>query len=164
MRNQIRVVTIGVYGFDERAFFSALTSAGVDTFCDIRRRRGLRGSAYAFANSRNLQDRLASLGIRYLHLKELAPSQTVRDVQKSRDSQQGIRKRDRTFLSPTFIHAYHEECLRDFDAEGFLDAMGSKAHVVALFCVEREPKACHRSLVADRLADELGVMPEHIKP
>jgi len=42
--------------------------------------------------------------------------------------------------------------------------MGSKAHVVALFCVEREPKACHRSLVADRLADELGVMPEHIKP
>ncbi|HEX9735328.1 MAG TPA: DUF488 family protein [Thermoanaerobaculia bacterium] len=74
MENQIRIVTIGVYGFDEEGFFLALTNAGVDTFCDVRRRRGLRGSTYAFANSRRLQDRLATVGIRYVHVKELAPS------------------------------------------------------------------------------------------
>ncbi|MFN2179799.1 MAG: hypothetical protein ACK2UV_09955, partial [Candidatus Promineifilaceae bacterium] len=56
------IVTIGVYGFDETTFFQALKDAGVDTFCDIRRRRGVRGSRYAFANSKRLQKRLAELG------------------------------------------------------------------------------------------------------
>ncbi len=67
-------VTIGVYGFDEAGFFQALQDAGVDTFCDIRRRRGVRGSAYAFANSQRLQGRLAELGIRYIYRSDLAPS------------------------------------------------------------------------------------------
>lgn len=164
MENQIRIVTIGVYGFDEGGFFSALTDAGVDTFCDIRRRRGLRGSTYAFANSRRLQDRLASMGIRYVHFKELAPSQAVRDVQTRDDSQHGVGKRDRTVLGPAFVQAYSAECLQKLSAARFLDAVGPDAHVVALFCVEREPDACHRSLVAERLADELAIQPEHIKP
>ena len=48
---KIKIVTIGVYGFDESGFFDALCQAEVDTFCDIRSRRGLRGATYAFANS-----------------------------------------------------------------------------------------------------------------
>ncbi|GAB4315343.1 MAG: hypothetical protein Kow0059_07380 [Candidatus Sumerlaeia bacterium] len=164
MENQVRIVTIGVYGFDEESFFSALTDSGVDTFCDIRRHRGLRGSAYAFANSRRLQDRLAALGIRYVHIKELAPSQALREVQKKDDKRHGIGKRGRTVLGPAFIQAYHSECLQSFTATKFRDAVGQDAHVVGLFCVEREPEACHRSLVAERLADELGIEPEHIKP
>lgn len=36
--------------------------------------------------------------------------------------------------------------------------------VVALFCVEREPEACHRSIVGNRLAHDLGIPLEHIKP
>ncbi len=164
MENQIRIVTIGVYGFDEESFFSALTEAGVDTFCDVRRRRGLRGSTYAFANSRRLQERLASMGIRYIHLKNLAPSQAVRDLQKQDDHRKGIGKRDRAALGPAFVQAYKAECLKDFSARRFLDSVGPDAHVVALFCVEREPEACHRSLVAERLAEELKVVPEHIKP
>jgi uncharacterized protein (DUF488 family) len=164
MENQIRIVTIGVYGFDEEGFFLALTNAGVDTFCDVRRRRGLRGSTYAFANSRRLQDRLATVGIRYVYLKELAPSQAVRDVQKTDDSRYGVGKRDRTVLGSAFIHAYNSECLQNFTAATFRDAVGPDARVVALFCVEREPEACHRSLVAKRLAEELEIEPEHIKP
>lgn len=159
-----RIVTIGVYGFDEPGFFAALTKAGVDTFCDIRRRRGLRGSEYAFANSKRLQERLAQLGIRYLHFQSLAPSQAVRDLQHQDDEQRGIGKRSRGELSPAFVRAYSTECLDGLDVSRFLDALGPDARVVALFCVEREPAACHRSLVASKLAAELRVVPEHLRP
>ena len=54
-----RILTIGVYGYSEEAFFQALQVAGVDAFCDIRSRRGVRGATYAFANSKRLQARLA---------------------------------------------------------------------------------------------------------
>jgi len=36
--------------------------------------------------------------------------------------------------------------------------------VIALFCVEREPAACHRSLVSDRLRWTDGVVVEHLLP
>ena len=35
MKHDLRIITIGVFGFDEESFFAALTGAGVDTFCDI---------------------------------------------------------------------------------------------------------------------------------
>ena len=41
--SDLHLMTIGVYGADEDSFFGALTNAGVDTFCDVRRHRGLRG-------------------------------------------------------------------------------------------------------------------------
>jgi hypothetical protein len=31
-------------------------------------------------------------------------------------------------------------------------------------CVERDPEACHRSLVASRLASEFGLTVTHLKP
>ena len=49
-----KIVTIGVYGFDETGFFRALQDAEVDTFCDIRDRRGVRGATYAFEKGSDL--------------------------------------------------------------------------------------------------------------
>lgn len=157
-------ITIGVYGFNEEGFFRALQAAGVDTFCDIRQRRGLRGSTYAFANSQRLQARLAELDIRYLHRKDLAPTKAVRDRQHAADSEAKIAKRQRTNLSPAFIHAFQQEILTGFDSRQFVTDLGDEAQVVALFCVEREPSACHRSLVAERLEEGLGVRVKHIMP
>jgi hypothetical protein len=34
----------------------------------------------------------------------------------------------------------------------------------ALLCVERDPHACYRSLIADRLAADYGVPVEHLLP
>lgn len=160
----LKIVTIGAYGFDKDSFFQALLDAEVDTFCDIRRRRGVRGSAYAFANSQNLQRRLRELGIRYVYIKELAPSKDIRAKQNLEDKQLHIAKRQRTTLGQDFIQAYEQECLAHFHAEEFLEKIGAAARVVALFCVEREPQACHRSLAAQYLARELGLSVEHITP
>ncbi|MCY3742451.1 MAG: DUF488 domain-containing protein [Candidatus Poribacteria bacterium] len=161
---KIKIVTIGVYGFDEAVFFNALCQAGVDTFCDIRSRRGVRGATYAFANSKRLQARLAELGIRYIYRKDIAPTQTVRDKQAAADKATKTAKRKRTELGEAFIEAYHIECLDAFEPQNLLDELGPDAKVVALFCVETAPEACHRSLVADKLAKTFNLEVEDILP
>jgi uncharacterized protein (DUF488 family) len=160
----IKIVTIGVFGFSEEAFFDALQTARVDTFCDIRQRRGVRGAPYAFCNSQRLQTRLAELGIRYLHRKDLAPTTAVRQIQYDADKANNVAKRQRATLGQAFIDAYQETVLADFEAQSLLDDLEIGAQVVALFCVEREPGACHRSLVADKLQEELGLEVEDILP
>lgn len=162
--NEPQLITIGVYGFTEPAFFGALQQAGVDTFCDIRWRRGVRGAEYAFANSGRLQRRLAGLGIRYLHFRVLAPSPALRRRQSETDDALGVGKRKRAVLGETFVAGYQEENLRAFDGRAFLARLGEAARVVALFCVEREPAACHRSLLAARLERDLGLAVTHLTP
>lgn len=159
-----QVVTIGVYGFTEERFFKALQDAGVDTFCDLRRRRGVRGSLYTFANSARLQQKLHSLGIRYLHIKELAPPQEVREIQNRADKQTGSGKRNREHLNPQFAEAYKRACLDTFTPGDFLAQVGPDSKVTCLFCVEATPEACHRSLVAAWLRSELGLAIRHILP
>lgn len=158
------VVTIGVYGWLEELFFRALVEATVDTFCDIRARRGVRGSEYTFANSRRLQARLADLGIRYIHRKDLAPSPAARAGQQFADSATRTPKRLRATLGPAFVDAYRRERLSGFDSAAFVAELGPQAQVVALFCVEREPSACHRSLLAERLVQDLGIRVTHMTP
>jgi uncharacterized protein (DUF488 family) len=159
-----KIITIGVYGFEADSFFQALQEAKVDTFCDIRQRRGVRGATYTFVNSQRLQARLAELGIRYLHRKDLAPTKSVRERQAEADKVTKTAKRQRTALGKVFVEAYQTECLEHFDPQSLLDDLEPDAKVVALFCVEREPAACHRSLVAEKLADELNLQVEHIMP
>ena len=160
----LKFVTIGVYGFAEADFFTALQRAGVDTFCDIRWRRGVRGSEYVFANSARLQKRLGELGIRYLHFPELAPSPELRQRQFDADKHAGTTKRKRTALGEVFMEGYCAERLAAFESRKFVEQLGAGTRIVALFCVEREPAACHRSLLAARLQRDLEAEVVHLLP
>jgi uncharacterized protein (DUF488 family) len=160
----MKIVTIGVYGCSEEDFFEALKDAQVDTFCDIRQRRGMRGATYAFANSQRLQQRLAELDIQYLHRKDLAPSKEIRQKQYEVDKVEKVSKRQRTMLSQAFIDAYHDQVLDAFDPQTLLDELEPDAQTIALFCVERDAAACHRSLVAEKLQQELGFGLNHLEP
>lgn len=159
-----RIVTIGAIGFSAEAFFDALRAAGVDTLVDVRRRRAVRGREYAFANSQRLQAGLADAGIRYLHRIDLAPPDDVRQRQAEADKAAGVAKRRREELSPLFVEAYEREVLAGFDPRSLLDELPDDAAVIALMCVERLPSACHRSLLAARLAGEWQVEVEHLAP
>lgn len=161
---KIKIVTIGVYGFDELSFFEALSIANVDTFCDIRSRRGVRGAKYAFANSQRLQARLEEMGIRYIYRKDLGPSKNVREKQQQVDKTTKTAKRKRTELSSSFIEAYQMECLAVFNPHTLIEELETDAQTVALFCVETTPEACHRSLVAQKLADTFKLEVEDILP
>ncbi len=160
----LQIMTIGTYGFTSETFFPALLQARVDTFCDVRWRRGVRGPRYAFANSERLQTQLQELDIRYLYRRDLAPNPTIRAIQEEGDKARGVRKRSRERLEQGFVEAYDRCCLAQFDVQAFLEQCGQEALVVALFCVEREPEACHRSLVAQYLAKKLAIQLVHIKP
>jgi hypothetical protein len=97
----------------------------VRTFYDVRRRRGVRGSEYAFVNSARLQARLHELGIAYEHRIELTPSAAVRQRQYAEDERTGVGKRDRSQLGAAFKSAYGEECLDAFDGGIDLDSGAS---------------------------------------
>ena len=160
----VKILTIGAYGFTEVSFFDAIQAAGVQVFFDIRWRRGVRGAEYAFVNYQRLKDRLDFMGISYIHLRNLAPTPEIRQRQKDADKTERVPKRKRALLTPDFITAYQEKILADFDPQKFLDELPDGTDVIALFCVEREPAACHRLLVAERLQNLNQVVVDHLLP
>lgn len=157
------VVTIGVYGFDQAAFLAALARARVKVLLDVRQRRGVRGSEYAWANSARLQAALADAGIEYRHHKELAPTTELRRLQYAEDDRLGVGKRSRVELAPEYRDRYTREILDQVDLQPIVASLPADGEA-ALLCVERDPEACHRSLIADRMASEHGVTVRHLKP
>ena len=154
-----RVATIGVYGFGITTFLDALRGADVPLVLDVRQRRGVRGSEYAWANSKRLQAALADAGIAYEHHPELAPTTELRQLQYAEDARQGVGKRSRSELAPEYVERYTSEILDPVDLTSLVERLPG-----ALMCVERDPEACHRSLVAARLASEHGVDVIDLRP
>ena len=105
------LTTIGVYGFTADEFLRALREAGVRLVLDIRQRRGVRGSEYAWANAKRLQAALEEAGIAYEHHPELAPTTELRRLQYAEDDRQGVGKRSRTELAPAYVERYTAEIL-----------------------------------------------------
>lgn len=159
----MRIFTIGGYGFDEQSFLETLRQADVDLLPDVRQRAGMRGARYAFLNKSRLQESVYNMGKEYRHIRHLSPSTEIRDLQKLEDLSGGTLKRERMELSPEFIAAYEGRVLSQFDAESFSESLES-VESVAFFCVEQYPKACHRSIVAARVAEHYGVEVKHLIP
>src|ERR671919_498675 len=155
--------TIGVYGFDGPGFIAALREAQVGLILDVRQRRGVRGSQYAWANSKRLQAALADAGIEYRHHKELAPTTELRRLQYAEDDRLGVGKRSRVELAPEYRERYTHEILDKVELEPIVASLPVDG-ATALMCVERDPEACHRSLIADRMASEHGISVRHLKP
>jgi uncharacterized protein (DUF488 family) len=157
-----RILTIGVYGWTAEAWTAALGRAGCDLVVDIRARRGVRGRDYAFANRARLKAALAEAGIRYIHLRELAPSRSTRDAQAAADAAMRTVKRDRSGLADSFIHAYRIEVGERVEWAAIAARLDASAP--ALLCVERVPAACHRSIAAAELARVTGCPIEDLTP
>ncbi|MDX6626744.1 MAG: hypothetical protein QOE56_1733 [Solirubrobacterales bacterium] len=156
------IATIGVYGFDRDSFLETLAGAEISLVLDVRQRRGVRGSEYAWANARRLEAALKEVGIGYSHLPELAPTTELREAQYREDARRGEGKRSRTVLAPEYVRRYEEEILDSVDLGPIVKFIGGSR--AALLCVERDPEACHRSLIAARLGSEWGFEVEHLRP
>ena len=155
MRPVPRIATIGVYDLDASSFLAALDDAGVTKVLDIRQRRGVRGAQYAWANAQRLQRLLAGAHIGYEYHPELAPDTELRHLQYRDDDRQGVGKRSRVRLAPEYIREYTEEILDLVPLEPFIRRLPVHG-IGALLCVEATARACHRSLVAGRLAERFG--------
>jgi uncharacterized protein (DUF488 family) len=158
-----RLATIGVYGFSGEAFIAALGEARVWAILDVRQRRGVRGREYAWANSRRIQVALARAGITYTHLKQLAPTTELRHLQYAEDDRLGVGKRSRIELAPEYARRYTEEILDPVGVRPVVESMAPEG-TSALLCVERDPEACHRSLIAARVAEIERIPVVHLRP
>ena len=159
----LRIATIGVYGFDGESFIQRLNDADVQLLLDVRQRRGVRGPDYAWANSRRLQAALVEAEIRYAHHLELAPTTELRHLQYAEDDRMGVGKRSRQELAAEYTRLYRAEILDPADLVPVVASLPPRG-IAALFCVERDAAACHRSLIAQRLTQEHGVSVDHLCP
>ena len=158
-----RMVTIGVYGFDRESFLRRLRHADVCLLLDVRQRRGVRGPEYAWANSLRLQAALAQARIAYEHHLELAPTTELRRLQYAEDDRQGVGKRSRRELAAEYTRRYTTEILDRADLTPLVAALPAGG-TAALLCVESDPEACHRSLIAQRLTERHSITIEHLRP
>lgn len=149
------VCATGVYGKTESQFFNKLLSENITLFIDIRQRRGMRGKKYSFVNSLYLQKKLEEIGIKYLYIKDLAPTSEIRQEQQAEDANKNIKKSLRTELHSEFIEKYNKNILDNFNFDQTLELI--KIEKVVFFCVEEHCKACHRSLLLKRLKEGFNI-------
>jgi uncharacterized protein (DUF488 family) len=150
------IATVGVYQSSLEDFLDKLQRHRVAMVVDVRQRRGVRGREYAWANSRRLQAALEKAGIRYQHVLELAPTTELRQLQYREDARLKVGKRSRIELAEEYRRRYLHEVLDRVDLGPVLASFPDEA-TTALLCVERDARACHRSLIAARLHDQYGV-------
>jgi uncharacterized protein (DUF488 family) len=158
-----RVCTIGVYEWDLETFLGALRDAEARVLLDLRQRRGVRGPQYSWANSRRLQLALSEAEVGYRHHPELAPTTELRQLQYAEDARQGVGKRSRVELAPAYREGYTQQILDHADLELLVKQLPEQGTAV-LFCVEADPEACHRSIVAERLHTRHGIEVMHLRP
>ena len=147
---------VGVYQSSLDDFLAKLTRHRVAMVVDVRQRRGVRGREYAWANSLRLQAALEKAGIPYRHAPELAPTTELRQLQYREDDRLKVGKRSRVELAEEYRLRYLHEVLDQVDLGAFLESLHDDA-TSALLCVERDARACHRSLIAARLQAQYRV-------
>jgi uncharacterized protein (DUF488 family) len=157
------LLTIGVYDWDLQSWLQALIEADVRMLWDVRQRRGVRGPRYAWANSQRLQLALADAGIAYAHHRELAPTTELRHLQYAEDARQGVGKRSRVELAEEYRRRFVHEILDHVPIAPLVEQLPTDGACV-LLCVERDPEACHRSIVAQRIAGVGGLVVGHLRP
>ena len=157
------VATIGVHDWDLESFVTSLLELERPLVLDVRQRRGVRGREYAWANAQRLQQALADAEIPYEHIRDLAPTSELRELQYAADDAAGVGKRSRRSLDPGYVAGYTKQILDPFDLSELRASLAGDVTPV-LLCVEADPSACHRSLVAARLGSEHGFEVRHLRP
>jgi len=139
--------TIGYEGAELDHFIATLTDAGVTHVVDIRdvpasRKRGFSKSALASA--------LASHAIEYTHLKALGDPKAGREAMRRDDYD-------------TFLNIYSAHVEQPAAQDALKDAANiATAHPSVLLCYERDPKQCHRTLVAGMMKELASFTIRHL--
>ncbi len=130
--------TIGYEGADLHSFLATLEEVGVKHVADIRdvpvsRRKGF--------SKNKLAEALKEIGITYQHFKPLG------DPKEGREA---MRRGDRA----KFLAVFNEHVSKECAEEALMNLAGSAADVeTVLLCYERDPKDCHRTIVATMLQE-----------
>lgn len=141
------VCTIGYEGAQVDAFVYSLGAASVDLVIDIREVAASRRPGF----SKNvLRENLALAGIQYTHLRGLGDPKEGRDAARRGDYSD--------FERVYFAHLASDTAQDELGQAIRLASENS----VALLCYERDPKHCHRSIVAAAMAKQNAFAIRHL--
>jgi len=143
------VATIGYEDATVKRFLAALRDAEVELVVDVRALASSRRPGFA---KTALAANLSGAGIEYLHLRGLGtPAEGRAAARAGRHDE---------------MRAVFAEHLATPAAQAELEALASlvsSGRRVCLLCLEADPTHCHRSLVADALAERVPVEITHLR-
>ena len=130
--------TVGYQGQGADALSDSIAAAGVTTLVDVRdlpfsRKRGFSKTALAAL--------LSASGVEYVHERRLGNPKPLRDHVKSGGDW------------GWFADAFRERLAVADDALDSVLAIIERGEVVCLLCFEADASRCHKSLIADALAE-----------
>jgi uncharacterized protein (DUF488 family) len=141
MSNTINVSTIGFTKKTAKTFFDLLKKSGAKRLIDVRLNNV--SQLAGFAKRDDLSYFLGEiLGIEYIHLPGLAPTQEMLDAYKKEKGDWSIY--EQRFLNLMADRKIEERLSPDQIADG------------CLLCSEEKPHHCHRRLVAEYLRSRWG--------
>jgi uncharacterized protein (DUF488 family) len=144
------LTTIGYEGAPRDSMFAALKETGVDVLVDVRAVTSSRRPGFSKCH---LLSGLPEQGVDYLHLRGLGTPKEGRLAARSGD----LAALGRIFGK----HMKTAEARHDYEALLRLLREGKK---ICLMCYEHDPAKCHRSIIAERVHEELGLRVEHLAP
>lgn len=139
--------TIGHEGAQIEPFIATLREAGVKLLIDVREAPISRKRDFA---KTRLAHHLESAGIAYRHLKALGTPKPGREAAKAGD---------RKSFARIFAKHIESEAAQDAVQEA---ADLASAEPACLLCLERDSAVCHRSVVAERIAQRTGLSVAHL--
>jgi uncharacterized protein (DUF488 family) len=136
-----RIFTIGYEQATQGQVIGALKDAGVKLVIDVR---AVAASRRAGFSKGTLAASLEDEGVDYLHLKALGTPKAGREAARAGRTQE--------------MHHIFEAHLAEPDAQvAFAEAADlAGKRPSALLCYEADPAQCHRRILTDRMAEELG--------
>lgn len=143
----MRVCTIGYEGADIDDFLDTLDAAGVTHLIDVRE---LPASRRPNFSKNALRENLEDAGIDYTHFRALGDPKPGRDA---------MRRGDREAFEAIFAEQMAKPEAQDALAELISIA---EEETVVLLCYERDPKTCHRTIVAERMSKNKPFKTQHL--
>lgn len=147
MSAQNQIFTIGYEGRDIHQFVDLLTRNKVEVLYDVRYRPTSRKPGFA---KTGLAQACESAGIDYRHDRELGtPPELMKRVKESGGYSEAINEE------------YREVLKTKTDALRHLGVVSARS-TTCLLCYEADPSDCHRTVVAERIAIDLGQSVVHL--
>jgi uncharacterized protein (DUF488 family) len=143
------LATIGYEATTMERFLAALRDEGVNLLVDVRAVASSRRPGFS---KTKLAANLEEAGIEYRHLRALGtPADGRAAARAGRHAE---------------MHAIFREHLATFDAQAELHTLAEwvqSGRHVCLLCFEADPAHCHRTLVADALAELVPIRVTHLR-
>ena len=143
----MKLATVGYENDTQADVIDRLKTAGVDVVIDVR---AVASSRKAGFSKTLLAASLAEAGIDYVHLQKLGTPKAGRDAARAGRVAEMVEIFEGHLAEP----AAQVELARAGEI--------ASARKAALLCYEADPCGCHRSIVAARLRDKLGLEVENL--